>query len=221
MNTIKHAGLVLAAGIALMPAMAHAFDVNFTATSSAGLPVTGHIDLVPDSPTVTNDVAADGTLHQHTSGDNAEITLAWTLEEAGGQSLYASNDRNNFFQIDAFLHPDGSSELTLVTTEYSRYQSAYQDTTLSFTLTCACSSLYTTDITAATFAHYDAIKDGLAKHVDTYFTDWPDGTTTSDVQTHVVKFATAAVPEPASVALMLAGGAVLWGRRRLNVRVGQ
>jgi hypothetical protein len=44
-------------------------------------------------------------------------TLAWFLEEAGGKSLGAANDRNNFFLIDAYLH---------------------QDTELRFTLTCAC-----------------------------------------------------------------------------------
>lgn len=220
MNKIKRASLALLAGIALMPA-AHAFNINLTGTSLSGLPVTVTIDLVPDVTMSMDDVAADGTLHQRTLGNNANFTLAWFLDEAGGKSLGAANDRNNFFLIDAYLRPDGSSQLTLDLTEYSRYHSAYQDSELSFTLTSANSSLYTASITEETFAHYDAIEDGKAERIDRYFSYLPDGTVTEDVQSKVVRFSSTAVPEPTSVALLLAGGVALWARRRLNARADQ
>jgi hypothetical protein len=79
------------------------------------------------------------------------------------------------------------------------------------------SSLYSSSITEETFAHYDAIKDGQAMRIDRYFSYWPDGSVTEDVQSKVVRFSSTAVPEPTSNALLLAGGVTLWARRRMNV----
>lgn len=220
MSKLKRASLSLLAGIALMPA-AHAFNINLTGTSLSGLPVSVTIDLVPETLMAMDDVAADGTLHQRTLGNNAMSTLAWFLDEAGGKSFGAANDRNNFFLIDAYLRPDGSSQLILDLTENSRYHSAYQDTELRFTLTSANGSLYTSAITEETFAHYDAIEDGQALRIDRYFSYLPDGSVTEDVQSKVVRFSSTAVPEPTSVALVLAGGVALCAWRRMKARAVQ
>jgi hypothetical protein len=218
MKNIKLAGLALAVGVVLAPSMARAefiFDIN--ATSEAGRAVTGYLFLRPSNLTITNDTTLDGTLHQRTSGLNevSEMT-AWKLTELGSDPLYASFSQESYFQVDAYLRADGSSELKVSTTEGTYYHSGYQESASSFTLTCACSSLYTATLTSDTFAHYDALKDGLASTTDTYFYNWPDGTNTSEVIKHSLKFSTTAVPEPASVALLLAGGVVLLGRKRLR-----
>lgn len=209
--------LVLAAAMSCwaVPAMAQAITVDFSAISESGRSLLGSLFLNPTYITVTNDIGADGTLHQRTTGYN-EVgwNQAWSLRELGGESLSAVDAHDHFFQVDAYLHTDGSSELKLTASEYIRFHSAYQDTYLSFTLACDCSSLYASPLSVGTFAHYDEIRDGEASRIDTYFYNWPDGTSTSEVQTKLLKFSAPAVPEPSSVALMLAGGLALLGVRR-------
>ncbi|MDO9003036.1 MAG: PEP-CTERM sorting domain-containing protein [Aquabacterium sp.] len=226
MFKIKKSWLLAAViGCSMAPAMAdNSFIVDFNATSDAGLPVLGSLFLQPANLTITNDIGPDGTLHQRTNGVNeVSRVTAWSLKEVGGQSLSASFSMDSFFQVDAYLHTDGSSELKLMTREFTYSHTFKEDTSLSFTLVCDCSSLYSAAITASTFAHYDEIRDGEAKVVDTLYhndpdNDWLYPVGSVEVRTQSVKFSAAAVPEPASVALTLAGGLVLLVRRRRRDR---
>ncbi len=206
----------VACAAALFPSVSGAFALDFDAVSSAGLPVAFHLDLVPgvDYLTVTNSVAADGTLQRRTSGLNDVMGPAWTLTEQGGQSLHAIDSPSFNFQVDSFLHPDGSSELKLGTYEvYTPGRTHQEFSELSFTLTCACSDLYSQQITASSFAKYDLLSGGEAKVLYRDVMFWPDDSTTVNEDRRVVQFS--AVPEPSTVALMLVGGiAVSLVRRR-------
>lgn len=219
MFKIKSLLLAAVMGWGVAHADTETFTIDFSATSEAGRPVTGSLTLGPEALVVTNDTAPDGSLHQRTSGYNAFYANSgpagpWSVKELGGESIFAiyawyAGEPDARFQVDAYLHTDGSSELKLTTKEQSADHAGSSDSSLSFTLACACSSLYSATINAGTFAHYDEIRSGEAKYVDTYYV----GSTLVE-RTQSVKFSAAAVPEPASVALVLAGGLTLLGTRR-------
>jgi hypothetical protein len=224
-------------GCGVAHAATETFTIDLSATSEAGRPVTGSLTLGLDDVVVTNDTATDGTLHQRTSGYNVFYanegpTAPWFLNELGGESVSSISawylgPPDASFQVDAYLHTDGRSELKLSTVERTADHYGSTDASLSFTLACACSGLYSAAISAGTFAHYDEIRDGEAKRVDTLYykangmPEYLYDTDSVKVETQVLKFSTTAVPEPATGVLVLAGGLALWARRRLNARVVQ
>ncbi|RZI84432.1 MAG: PEP-CTERM sorting domain-containing protein [Rubrivivax sp.] len=218
---IKQLGVAAAIVCAAsLPSVAGAVNFDFNALSTAGRAVEGHLRLVPADNEffkITNDVGADGTLHRQFTGINDVLGPPWTVKELGGENLSAVDAPSFEFTLDAFLHPDGSSELKVGTYEpYVPGRSGQVFTRLNFTLACQCAALYPSEINDTLFSRYDTLRNGLAEVIiQTGSVDLPDGSIPGSEERHAIAFS--AVPEPSSLVMALlgvVGVAGQWHRRK-------
>lgn len=194
---------------------AHALDLTFDEFSN--FPVTGHLSLALDEATVATDVQPDGVQHRRLSGPTtlSPVDRPWRIT-GRGFTLQGWSAPSMTFQLDAFLLPSGASRLTLVTSEFNVLgHSLQQASSLSFTMTCACSWLYTAPISEATLRHYQTVEGSASVSERTYLGDYPDGQWNVIVDRRVIDFSSGArpVPEPSTVVMFLAGLAIVWFRR--------
>lgn len=199
----------------LVSNVAHALDLTFDEFSN--FPVTGRLSLALEEATVTTDVQPDGILHRRLSGPTSlsPVDRPWRITSRG-LTLQGWSAPIMTFELDAFLLPSGASRLTLVTSEFNVLgHSGQQSSSLSFTMTCACSGLYTAPISEATLRHYQTVEGSASVSERTYLGDYPDGHWDVIVDRHVIDFSSGArpVPEPPPVIMFLMGLAVLRHRK--------
>jgi hypothetical protein len=193
----------LALGLAFLVQTAQAQSVVLPVQLSGGANTTLELALVFPSTPVFTEIMANGTRH-----DRFDVSFGGSFAPpfALGGGGYYPDDLAPPARVDAYLSPSGSSSLAL---EWGFGESCHggcrSSADLQLLLESPNASLFSNPLTSATFLRYAQLTGQVSNSYESFIPPYESYVSVSAFT------ATAAVPEPTSAALMLAGLAAVGG----------